>query len=171
MQVGSPWIDVAASTSATVGDILAYSAQIDAQDVLTLYSEEDGSGGIDTLRVVVGTSSSAQLGSSNIPTGGGGSLLVTNGILCVDNGSEDCDASSRALGGVFARSGSLAGLDLAENYPTKDPDLSAGELAMLDPDNEVFVTTYDRSASSTREDSFIGVISTAPGVFAWRFWN
>ena len=57
----------------------------------------------------------------------------------------NCAKSARTRGYVYAEGSSLAGLDLAETYPTKDTTLVPGEIVMLDPDNEVFVQRYSTS--------------------------
>jgi len=158
------WIDLDVTAISSAGTIMSYSAQIDSQSLLRLYSEADGSGGIDTTRVVIGTTTNAILGSGNIPDG---SLIVTDGIICVDNGAGDnCDDASRTAGQIYAESSSVTAIDLAENFPTKDPSLEAGELVMLDPENPVFVKTYD---PADPEAVLVGIISTKPGVLLGGF--
>ena len=142
------WIDMTSSSSAS-GDPLAYSAQINAEDALTVYSKADGSGGITNLRVVVGSSTDAILGSNNIPYG---SLIVSNGVICLDDGgatANTCASSARTTGKVYSSGTDVTSLDLAENYPTKDSDLSAGDLLMFDPLHSTFVTKFD-IATTTR---------------------
>jgi hypothetical protein len=164
------WIDMSVTASATAGTVEAYTAQIDATEILTLYSESDGAGGIQDMKVIVGTSSSALKGSSNLPYG---SMIINNGAFCVDNGGENCDDSARSAGIVHSTGVDVTSVDVAENYPTKDTDLEAGDLVMLDPDNPVFVKKYDRHATSTATstDALVGVISTKPGLLLGGFGN
>ncbi|MFT5036700.1 MAG: hypothetical protein ACI9VM_000263 [Candidatus Azotimanducaceae bacterium] len=165
------WIDLRISTTTAAGTVEAYSAQIGSSELLTLYSQADGQGGTQLTRVVVGTTSASDLASTSIPTG---SLLVTDGALCVDNGGDDCDDAARVAGSIYSVDTTVASIDVAENYPTKDASLTAGDLVMLDPENPVFVAKYDRtyvasSSAASTGDSFIGVISTAPGLLLGGF--
>ncbi|MCB9810438.1 DUF5011 domain-containing protein, partial [Candidatus Nomurabacteria bacterium] len=179
------WIDLDVSASSTVGDVMAYSAQIDANELLTVYGEADGSGGIQNTRVFVGTTSSAVLGSSNIPDN---SLIIGGGALCVDdNGGSNCDDAARTAGTIYAESSSVTAIDLAENYPTLDTSLEAGELVALAPkfqevctevdeNGEVRCTETDLSsvplvekADVTNSPTVLGIISTEPGVLLGGF--
>ena len=71
-------------------------------------------------------------------------------------------------GEIAAETTTIKNIDLAEKYPTKDTTLVAGELVMLDQENPVFVSRYDRAAASS---TLIGVISTKPGVLLGGFGN
>ncbi len=161
------WIDMPfASTTLAAGTIQSYTAQLASNQMLQIYGEADGAGALQRARVVVGTSTAAQLASSNIPDF---SLIVGNGILCVDNGSGTCSSAARTAGSIYAKSSSVTAVDLAENYPTKDATLAPGDLVMLDPANPVFVKKYDPAASSTPR--LIGVVSTNPGILLGGFSN
>jgi hypothetical protein len=50
------WIDFPVSSAASAGTVESYSAQIDTNPILTIYSESDGAGGIRSPRVAIGTS-------------------------------------------------------------------------------------------------------------------
>jgi hypothetical protein len=135
---------------------------------------------IQSGKMIIGTSSMAVATSTNIPHN---SLLVTNGIVCVDNGGgNNCARVARTRGYVYAEGSSLTGLDLAEVYPTKDTTLSPGEIVMLDSENEVFVTRYSTTTSlregSEADDEAIhnaqphaplGIITTDPGILLGGF--
>ncbi|MFC1775678.1 immunoglobulin-like domain-containing protein, partial [Patescibacteria group bacterium] len=164
------WINMPISTTTAAGTVESYTAQIDSLEILTVYSQADGNGGLNDVRVVIGTSTDAVLGSSNIPYG---SLIVADGIICVDDGgASNCDDAQRFAGGLYATSSTVTAVDLAENYPTKDKTLLAGEIVMLDPENPVFVKRYDTSdTSSTTRKTLIGAISTYPGVLLGGFAN
>ncbi|MDP2864066.1 MAG: hypothetical protein Q8N73_00160, partial [bacterium] len=54
---------------------------------------------------------------------------------------------------------------VAENYPTKDETLGAGEVVSLDKDNAVFV----KRSSSAYDSNLVGVISTEPAVLLGGF--
>jgi len=121
---------------------------------------------IQSGKAIIGTSTMAVATSTNIPSN---SLLVTNGIICVDNGGgNNCASSARTAGNIYAEGSSLGGLDLAETYPTKDDTLTPGEVVMLDPENPVFVTRYSTSTTET-PPAPLGIISTQPGVLLGGF--
>ncbi len=102
------------------------------------------------------------LESSNIPAG---SIVIGNGILCVDDGGNNCDDSARTAGTVYSEQVAVTPLDLAENYPTKDATLAAGEVVVLDPLLPFFVKRAEGGSHGT----VIGVVSTAPGVILGGF--
>ena len=97
------WINMPTSTTLVAGDVLAYSAQIDSQDLFTVYTEAAGSSdpSIKNFRTVVGSSTAAILTSTNIPFG---SQVITNGALCVgatENG-QDCDDTQLVPGQILS---------------------------------------------------------------------
>ena len=51
------WIDMPVTSSASAGTVESYTAQIDGNPLLTIYSESDGAGGIQNQRIGIGTSS------------------------------------------------------------------------------------------------------------------
>jgi len=155
------WTDLPVSSSAPDGTDESYSAQIDGNSLLTIYSESDGVGGIKNTGVNIGTTTI--LYSSNIPWG---SLIVGDGILCVDNGGDNCDDVARTRGTIYANNATVSGLDLAEQYPTRDTELEAGDIIMLDKENPVFVKRFDSNSSSP---AAIGVVSTKPGLLLGGF--
>ena len=164
------WIDLGVTSSAPAGTAESYTAQIDNNSILSIYAQSDGAGGITDVRTIIGTSTDAILGSSNIPYG---SLMVADGALCVDDSQgANCDDSALTRGQIYSESASVTAIDLAENYPTKDSGLEAGDVVMFDAENEVFVTKYDKTASTTASaKKFVGVISTTPGVLLGGFGN
>ncbi|MCR4330832.1 MAG: hypothetical protein NUV49_03050, partial [Patescibacteria group bacterium] len=184
------WIDLSVTSSAPLGTDEAYAAQLDSNRLLTIAGESNGAGGIRNTGVHIGTST--VLYSTNIPWN---SLIVGDGILCVDNGGDNCDDSARTRGTIYANNATVSGLDLAEEYPTKDSTLGAGDIVMLDANNPVFVRKYDRnptvvvsksrkgkseeSATTTKEinspaapqrtPQVFGVVSTEPGLLLGGF--
>jgi hypothetical protein len=100
---------------------------------------------------------STAVDSSNVPHG---SLVVENGIVCVDNGTgNNCATTARTAGYVYAENSSLGGLDVAEVYPSNQ-NLSAGEIVAVDRQNNYFVSR----SSSAYEPGLIGIVSTKPGI-------
>ncbi|OHA26027.1 MAG: hypothetical protein A3D52_01410 [Candidatus Taylorbacteria bacterium RIFCSPHIGHO2_02_FULL_44_36] len=163
------WVDLPINSSAPSGTSEAFSATLQGEQVFTVYGEANGSGVITKTRAVVGTSTAAVLTSANIPYG---SLIVADGALCVDDGgASNCDDGALTRGNIYAESTSIGLIDLAENYPTKDEMLSAGDLVMLDQDNPVFVKRYQTNEASSTSPVLLGVISTAPGVLLGSFGN
>ncbi len=159
------WIDLPVSASAGAGTVEGFTAQLDSNSIFSIYGQSDGLGGIQKVRSVFGTSTSAVLTSTNIPYG---SVLISDGALCVDNGAGNtCASSARTRGGIYAETSSVSGLDLAEIYPTTDPTLGAGDLLMLDTQNAEFVSRYSATASSSPE--LFGVVSTKPGLILGGF--
>jgi hypothetical protein len=75
-------------------------------------------------------------GSNNIGAGGTGSFLFTHGIMTTT--------------GAY---------DLAEDYPTRDDSLKAGELVSIDPSEYGFV----KKTASANDSTVVGVYSTNPG--------
>ncbi len=180
------WIDMNVTTSPS-GTVNAYSAQLDAEELLTIYGESDGSGGVQNRRVYVGTTSAAVLSSSNIPDT---SFIVANGAVCVDDGNgSNCDDSALTPGQIYAESSSVTAIDLAENYPTLDEYLEGGDLVTLAPqENEVCtnvetengparctdwetnsVPLVEKSRAGSDDSMVLGVISTEPGVLLGGF--
>ncbi|MFA6536154.1 MAG: tail fiber domain-containing protein, partial [Candidatus Paceibacterota bacterium] len=80
------WVDLPV-TNATASTTESYTAAIDGNAVLTIYGEADGAGGVNTLRVGIGTSS---------PSGNYGPLTMASGAY-VSQGGVWTDASSRTL--------------------------------------------------------------------------
>jgi len=119
-----------------------------------MYIDHDG-------KVVIGNPPSNSI-SDSLPSG---SLILDNGILCVDNGGDNCDDAVRVAGNIYAESSSITTIDVAENYPTRDMDMEAGDLVGLDVHNTVFVK---RSGSGI---PLIGVVSTEPGLLLGGFAN
>ena len=175
------WMDLPITSSAPTSTSEAYSAQLNGNQIFTIYGEAAaaaGAGGVSKVRTIVGTSTAAILTSANIPYG---SLLVADGALCVDDGNAaNCDDSALTRGQIYAESSSVTAIDLAENYPTKDETLVAGELVMADIENPVFVKRYSLSLESgkiastsptatTTAPAILGVISTKPGLLLGGF--
>src|SRR5690606_12976672 len=51
------WVDMPVSSTPTAGTVMSYTAQIDGNNLLTVYSEADGSGSIENTGVGIGTTS------------------------------------------------------------------------------------------------------------------
>ncbi len=91
-------------------------------------------------------------------------LQVSGGGLCVGSDSS-CNADNNTEGVVYSSSSSMSTYDVAENYPTKDDTLIAGELVAIADIDGAYV---ERVATSTTE-GILGVISSAPGVLLGGF--
>ena len=63
-------------------------------------------------------------------------------------------------GTIYAVSTSISGIDVAENYPTLDSSIEAGDVVIADTSNSQFIV----KATSSYDTNLLGVISTAPGM-------
>ncbi len=91
-------------------------------------------------------------------------MQVTGGGLCVGSDA-NCNTDNNTEGVVYSSSTAMTTYDVAENYPTKDETLKAGEVVSVDQNNEVFV---ERSTSAYNQN-LLGIISTEPGVLLGGF--
>ena len=82
------------------------------------------------------------------------STLSVQGSLCVRN-TGSCGTTA---GTIYATTATITDIDLAENYPTTDITLKAGEIVALDPNNNAHVKRAKKG------DIVIGIVSTKPGL-------
>jgi len=97
-------------------------------------------------------------GNVGIGTTTPGATLDVYGALCVDDTSPTCANAARSAGYIYAVGTTITGIDVAEQYPTKDADLSAGEILSIDEANPIYVKR------ATTGSKIIGIVSTQPGV-------
>ncbi len=100
--------------------------------------------------------------STNIDAG---DFYLSDGALCVDNGGDNCDDAARTDGQIYAESTSITAIDLAENYPSKDSSMEAGDIVVIDQSN----TEYVKKSEGQYQPSLVGVISTKPGILLGGF--
>lgn len=86
----------------------------------------------------------------------GGSVRIANGYLCVDN-NDTCSGANTA-GGIYSVSAATTGADVAENYPTNDTSLEAGDVVAANPGFPIYVS------KATSTSPILGIVSTKPGV-------
>ncbi len=93
----------------------------------------------------------------------GSDVVINEGFLCVDDNGENCSDTSRTRGYIYSESASVTAIDLAENYPTLDTTLSAGEVVALNT-----ATTSGNVVGLVRRahagDDVLGIVSTKPGI-------
>jgi hypothetical protein len=165
------WIDMPVSTT-TANLAMGYTAGVDSMEMLTLFASTTGTGGTDAYKVIIGTTSPAVLGKNS---GSTTPLIVTNGAICAGQGTDGADngcgsaAYIMTAGTVYSIATAMTQIDVAENYPTTDTDIEAGDVLMLDAENPVYVTKYD--VASANKPVLVGVMSTAPGVLLGGFNN
>ncbi|MDD5356578.1 MAG: hypothetical protein PHS53_00305 [Candidatus Pacebacteria bacterium] len=84
--------------------------------------------------------------------------LTVQGGVCVTAGN----ACPSEVSGKIVAQGLIvqSAFDLAENYPTADETLSAGEIVSLDPANPGFILRAEQSTMTP----LLGIVSTAPGL-------
>jgi hypothetical protein len=158
----SIWMNMNVTTASADNTRQEYVAELDGQRVLSVYGETASTGDVIKKGMAIGDGQT-QLSSSNLPEN---SLLVGEGIICVDNGGDDCDKANRTIGNIYSESAGVSGLDLAEEYPTKDTTLHAGDVVMIDPEDVAHVKKYDPDAANAVP---LGIVSTEPGLILGGF--
>ncbi len=178
------WTDLPVTAASAQGVKQSYTAAINGNSLLTVYGESNGAGGVQNLGVgvgsttpwaylsvnpnsigsgrplfAIGSSTATQFmvssaGNVGIGTTSPVSTLSVQGSLCV----RDTGSCGTTAGTIYATTAAITDIDLAENYPTLDATLSAGEIVSLDTTAS---TTIKRAV---RGEKVIGVISTAPGL-------
>ncbi len=103
------WATINGTSSATAdNDVMAYTAGLGGNDVLTIYGQADGpnNGAIDTLRTVIGTTTNTFMSSANIPYN---SFIVSNAALCVANnpGGGNCTEFAMKRGQIVSYAGAV----------------------------------------------------------------
>jgi len=91
-------------------------------------------------------------------------LDVPKGAICVDDATGAGCPAAPVAGTVYASTTAITAIDLAENYPTKDVSIEAGDIVSFDSANEGYIT----KATGDNKDQIVGIISTAPGVLLGR---
>ena len=101
------------------------------------------------------------------------STLSIQGSLCV----RDTGSCGTAAGTIYATTAAITDIDLAENYPTEDKTLGAGEVVMLSDANDAngrgdggALVARARYDVETRHiaSKVIGIVSTKPGLLLGR---
>ena len=153
------WVNMPSATS-TRDISLGYVAQLGDQDIFGVYASTTGPGTVYGQKVIVGTTTTALLGMSS--QGSSTPLIISNGAFCVGAGgmdaAESCINEALTPGVIYASNTTLVDADFAENYPSYDEDLAAGELLSFDGEHAGHVLRAKPG------QTLAGVVSTAPGV-------
>ena len=153
-----PWINMIATTTSINNTAQAFSAQLDGYDELTVFSQSNGSGVLKNKRVVVGTSTNAVLGNTNIPED---SLIIANGALCIDR-NQGILCSNKAMspgqlftygGGVFFSTTTLGVLGVSTSTPGDSFSVSGRAIIT----GEVYAPFFT-AASTTGTSTFMNVV-------------
>lgn len=181
----------------TTGLDINVTGDIGGAGTASLYGLSVNVSGGDAKMAAKFTGGSVSLGggpsatSSNISAG---SLLVDDGIICVDDTGDNCDDVARTDGTVVSVNAAVTGIDLAEDFPIENGDIvEAGDIVMINTkkaakcidttdiedgskictkEEEGFVPFVTRSDNNPRNiKRIIGVISTKPGVILGGFAN
>ncbi|MFH1232470.1 MAG: hypothetical protein V1651_01225, partial [Patescibacteria group bacterium] len=95
-------------------------------------------------------------------------IYVPKGGLCVDNNASGCPITPTA-GTIYAVATAISAIDLAENFPTLDDTIEAGDVVALSKievdktQSEAEIGLIEKS-SRQYQQNILGVISTAPGI-------
>ncbi|MEK7610131.1 MAG: hypothetical protein AAB468_00020 [Patescibacteria group bacterium] len=102
------------------------------------------------------------------------STLSVQGSLCVRS-TGSCGSTA---GEIYTTGGNITSIDVAENYPTKDETIEAGDVVALSEETLSYLSPSAESATSTKRETIgtlikaqagsdrplLGVISTKPGL-------
>ena len=132
----------------------------------TIFTVTGGSGG-DLLVGAAG---------ANTTTNIGGNGILAYGAICADDSldtADDCIDAARTAGTVYGIASSFTIDDIAENFPTLDDSIEAGDVISLNyqpipdtPPSDPFVYDYETEfvQKSTTGSAMLGIISEKPGV-------
>ena len=143
------WVDLPVTSSAPSGSVQSYSAMIGGTSTLTIYGESNGSGGVQNLRVGIGTTSP-------------GTTLTVQGGVCITTGNS-CPAevsgglSVDTTGSIVDDPGDV--FDIAERYPATEM-VEAGDVVALDKISGQKAAVKKGVAG----DVAVGIVSTAPAL-------
>jgi hypothetical protein len=104
------------------------------------------------------TSGTLLAGTIGIGTSSPASTLTVVGSACISKGAGATAPCSTTAGTITANVFNTAAADLAEDYPTSDLSLTAGDVVAVDPNNDINIV------KATPGSSVIGIVSTQPGV-------
>ncbi len=105
----------------------------------------------------------ATSGNVGIGTTTPASKLTVVGSACISAGTGATAACTTTAGHISAVSFDTASVDLAENYPTTDQSITAGDVVAVDPDHDESIVKALRQ-SSGQSPAVIGIVSTKPGM-------
>ena len=109
----------------------------------------------DNYSIYTGSAKSYFGGSVGIGTTTPVSTLSVQGSLCV----RDTGSCGTTAGTIYATTGAISDIDLAENYPTTDETLEPGEVVALDSSRPTHI-----KRAKAGDAPLLGVISTRPGL-------
>jgi hypothetical protein len=92
----------------------------------------------------------------------GGTLTVNNATI-KNLTATNVTAEKVATKTVTTDTAKVAKTGLAENYPSKDTTLAAGEVVMIDTENIAYVKRADMSTDKTSTQKIVGVIASDAG--------
>ncbi|MCR4333795.1 MAG: hypothetical protein NUV60_02170 [Patescibacteria group bacterium] len=140
----SPWAQLSVNPNGITGPSFAIGSSTKTDFIVT----NGGNVGIGNLSPTAGL----HIGSA----ASGKNVRVANGWLCVD--SNDTCTGAGTAGTIYTVDVDVQGADVAENYPTLDAILEAGDVVTTDGSNQGYVS----KAVSTF--TVLGVVSTKPGL-------
>ncbi|OGI15021.1 MAG: hypothetical protein A2878_02610 [Candidatus Moranbacteria bacterium RIFCSPHIGHO2_01_FULL_54_31] len=142
------WIDMPVTSSATIGTVESYSAQIDGNSLLTIYAESDGAGSIQNQAVnLLNGTVSAKLLSTNFGAAVYGGAFIDNTAYYGQEFGADTTA------GVTADDATVVGDDGKWYFDTTDTTASYVQADQINGYGTVAVTT---TATDTAGGIFFG---------------
>ncbi|MGH9857251.1 MAG: hypothetical protein ACRD4B_05345, partial [Acidobacteriota bacterium] len=124
-------------------------------------------------RMRITTEGDLLLGGTTTSANIDGNGLVAYGAICADDSldtADDCVDNTRNAGTVYGITSSFTIDDIAENFPTLDSSLEAGDIVMLDYQakpataDDSYETEFVKKGDTPYGSKLLGAISQKPGV-------
>ena len=151
------WIDMPVTSASATGTIESYTAQIDGNAMLTLYSESDGGGGIKNNRIGIGTTTPSSLLELSLAS----STILT---LTVSTSTTSYDPYLAFRTGATPATQALVGIDYSDSNKLKlvrGSDISTSTGITIDSSGNLGIATTTPSEVLTVNGGlFVGTSTT-----------